>query len=257
MRNPVYLDGNLISGGITYLTPECYSTEERVVGCWIDGKPLYQKTMYAPTGTFTVVADWTAINGFSNIDKLIETKINVIRSAESRVIYQRSDNTDVLPRFEANNGNIYYFTDTNTFAFYNWDWYITFQYTKSTDTAGSGILTPSGIPTVHYSTEEHVIGTWIDGSTLYEKSFVIDSNISGSHNHGIANFGTLVSTNGSLYRHDGKQFPITFINTSQNSWQAGLIDIDGTAFVLTIGSSFTSNYAFDKAIVTFQYTKSS
>ena len=44
MNNLVLLNGNKISGGINYITPECYSTEEREVGCWTDGKPLYQKT---------------------------------------------------------------------------------------------------------------------------------------------------------------------------------------------------------------------
>ena len=47
----------------------------------------------------------------------------------------------------------------------------TLQYTKTTDTAGSGTWTPQGVPAKHYSTEEKVIGTWIDGSTIYEKTY--------------------------------------------------------------------------------------
>jgi len=108
-----------------------YSTDEHIVGTWIDGSTIYEKTIYAPTGTFITVSDWTQISGFSNIGKMIDTKINVVKGTESRSVYQRSDNVDTLPRFEAYNGGIYYFTDTNTFAFYNWDWYITFQYTKT------------------------------------------------------------------------------------------------------------------------------
>jgi hypothetical protein len=47
----------------------------------------------------------------------------------------------------------------------------TYQYTKTTDTAGSGTWTPEGVPAHHYSTSEQVIGTWIDGKPLYEKVF--------------------------------------------------------------------------------------
>ena len=55
---------------------------------------------------------------------------------------------------------------------------ITIRYTKSTDIAGSGIWTPSGIPAVHYSTEEQVVGTWIDGKTLYQKTITSSDAIS-------------------------------------------------------------------------------
>ncbi len=52
------------------------------------------------------------------------------------------------------------------------DAYITIQYTKTTDVAGSGNWNTDGVPTVHYSTSEQVIGTWIDGKPLYEKTYV-------------------------------------------------------------------------------------
>ena len=54
---------------------------------------------------------------------------------------------------------------------------ITIQYTKTTDTAGSGTWTPQGVPAVHYSTAEHVIGTWVDGKTLYEKTWYFQDNM--------------------------------------------------------------------------------
>ena len=48
---------------------------------------------------------------------------------------------------------------------------LTIWYTKDSDTAGSGSWTPSGVPAVHYSTDEQVVGTWIDGRTIYQKAF--------------------------------------------------------------------------------------
>jgi hypothetical protein len=49
--------------------------------------------------------------------------------------------------------------------------YVTVYYTKTTDTAGSGSYNTLGVPTVHYTTDEQVIGTWIDGKPLYERSY--------------------------------------------------------------------------------------
>lgn len=43
-------------------------------------------------------------------------------------------------------------------------------YTKLADVAGSGEYNTLAIPNVHYSTDEQVIGTWIDGQTLYQKT---------------------------------------------------------------------------------------
>ncbi len=47
-------------------TSDNYSTEERVVGTWIDGKPLYQKVV---TGTTLSSTGWASINhNISNMD---------------------------------------------------------------------------------------------------------------------------------------------------------------------------------------------
>ena len=48
---------------------------------------------------------------------------------------------------------------------------ITLQYTKTTDQPGSGTFLTDGTPSHHYSTSEKVVGTWIDGSTLYERTW--------------------------------------------------------------------------------------
>mgnify|MGYP007032386059 CR=1 FL=1 len=37
-------NGQCYSGGKFLIFPECYSTEEMEIGCWTDGKPLYQRT---------------------------------------------------------------------------------------------------------------------------------------------------------------------------------------------------------------------
>jgi hypothetical protein len=53
--------------------------------------------------------------------------------------------------------------------------FITIWYTKNSDISGAAQYTPLGVPAVHYSTDEQVIGTWIDGSTLYRRTFYYDN----------------------------------------------------------------------------------
>ena len=60
----------------------------------------------------------------------------------------------------------------------------------------------------HYSTEEQVIGTWIDGSTLYEKTIVETINLAFSSQTEIidltdCNIDNLVGFFGSRFEADG------------------------------------------------------
>lgn len=53
-----------------------YSTEEQVVGIWIDGKPLYMKT-WTNLNVNTSGSDWVVLSGVSipNLDKVIDCKL--------------------------------------------------------------------------------------------------------------------------------------------------------------------------------------
>jgi len=168
---------NYGAGG-TPIQPIIYSEEEREVGVWTDGKPLYEKTFYYSTLNVSRT-DWTILEAFT-LDKFIDVSVSFTNS--NRYL------DETYMKISYYNGNLYYHTpEINGTCD---DAYITIQYTKTTDTPGSGIWTPSGVPAVHYSTDEHVVGTWIDGSTLYEKSYhvptvtstyiTIDSTISAS-----------------------------------------------------------------------------
>ena len=55
--------------------------------------------------------------------------------------------------------------------------WVTRKYTKTTDTPGSGTWTPSGAPAVHYSTEEQVVGTWVDGKTVYQDTIYFQGSL--------------------------------------------------------------------------------
>ena len=159
-----------VNGDDSQFQPIIYSEDEREIGVWTDGKPLYQKTIKI-TQQLTVGQDNFINHGISDIDKCISIK--------GFCTYNQQDEILPMPYVSKNPtsysivlGNV---TDT-TFLIALGDTFssvenaiVTFQYTKTTDTAGSGTWTPQGVPAVHYSTDEQVVGTWVDGSTLYQK----------------------------------------------------------------------------------------
>ena len=159
-------------------SPIIYSLTEREVGVWIDGKPLYQKSFcFTPSSL-----DETINLSFLDIKDIISGAGYWTRySGNVYTQYPLGDcetpsfsGYDINVRYEVANGNLrfiisgYGAEDVNQIRY-------TLQYTKTTDNPGTGRWTPSGVPAHHYSTEEQVIGTWIDGKTLYEKTFTVTS----------------------------------------------------------------------------------
>ena len=146
------------TGGVIYL-PTIYSEEEREVGVWRDGKPLYQRTWVFSSGLTVSYNSWTN----TSIDSTdIENIVSVNATHNDGTCYEgimadptRSSHTLVGLQTSRNNN------DASVKI-------LTLQYTKISDTAGSGSWTPSGANAVHYSTNEQVIGTWIDGKPRYE-----------------------------------------------------------------------------------------
>lgn len=140
-------------GGI--YVPACYSTEERQVGCWHDGKPLYQKTVHISALPSTAFASTTYPHNIANVDKICgwdgtavtadgtaTAKFNVPQFNSSGFVKESSfvanvTKTDIAIIVGANRST--------------WSSDFTIQYTKTTDTAGSGIWTPQGglIKTYH------------------------------------------------------------------------------------------------------------
>ena len=153
--------------------PIIYSEEEREIGVWTDGKPLYQKTAFVtPENTISMVGlslkygQCYSINTSGGI-------ASVPYNDGSYTVWWMSNDT------------IRFATQHNISQYV-----ITYQYTKDSDSPGSGQWTPQGVPAVHYDGDEKVMGTWF-GETLYEKSYhvsslsttyqVIDSNITSSN----------------------------------------------------------------------------
>lgn len=68
----------------------------------------------------------------------------------------------------------------------------------------------------NYSTDEQVVGTWIDGSTLYEKTVDLSSSAvkdTSWHNvaHNISNIDKVVSVEGIVINNLNEYYPIPII----------------------------------------------
>lgn len=147
-------------------TPIIYSDTERVVGVWRDNKPLYQKTVYV--GSISAGSGVSLAHNIANIDTIanyegigfntVESRWNTLPRVDDDVTYQRG--------LAVGATNIVIWGASNVQAMTNVS--VTIWYTKSTDVAGSGNWNTDGVPTVHYSTSEQVIGTWIDGKPIYQ-----------------------------------------------------------------------------------------
>lgn len=168
--------------------PVVYSTSEREIGVWTDGKPLYEKTIYVPTVSLS-----------SDTKQVIETSF----VGNNIISYTGYNISTGGPIYSIPDGRLRVFIESGDLKItainggsWNGSAYITVTYTKTTDTAGSGTWTPQGVPARQYSTSEQIVGTWIDGSTLYEKTLVFNNKKASSDNtsellHGVSNIGSV------------------------------------------------------------------
>ena len=159
--------------------PVIYSNTERVVGVGENGKPLYQITVKSDS----IPADTTLSTAIlSNIDTFHVIACKTIQNDESR-----SWSPDQISMYTYTGsgtyyGAIQYIASDHALYFRNSSRVnaikveAVIQYTKTTDVAGSGLYAALGVPAVHYSTTEQVIGTWL-GKPLYSRVFDLGSDV--------------------------------------------------------------------------------
>lgn len=104
--------------------------------------------------------------------------------------------------------------------------------------------------TVDYSTDEHPIGTWIDGSTLYEKT-IYHSAIPSNVAHNIDNLKECIDARGFVRNSAGTQFnPIPYSDPSAITNQITII-VTSTQSQIRTSGTWTGNTGY----VTLRYTK--
>lgn len=159
----------LTQGTNGIFTPIIYSDTERVVGVWRDNKPLYQRTFVFETPvavSYSAFTDTTIDS--TDIENIVDNHATHADGTNyGSLIADPTRQTHTKVGLQTNrNGN-----NANVKT-------LTIRYTKISDVAGSGNWNTDGVPTVHYSTTEQVIGTWENGKPLYAR--LINPNITAN-----------------------------------------------------------------------------
>lgn len=154
------------------IQPIIYSLEEREVGVWTDGRPLYQKS-YHYTGSLGSDSHVTLDSSMEQANTPYIGLVGICFVSTSISATAKMTQSTRLPYdVVLSGGDNLYFHNKSNYTIY--EFYLTVQYTKTTDTPGSGTWTPSGVPAHHYSTEEQVIGTWTNRKPIYEKTYILN-----------------------------------------------------------------------------------
>lgn len=207
-----------------------FSTDEKVIGTWIDGKPLYQKT-YNYSTPKTIGSGWVTIEDLSDLH---------IEEMVSSYTYGVIDNSNIGELTQLNsaqislNGNNYSaYKLTNFTTQVNW---FTIQYTKTTDTA--------------VASGEKIVGQWIDGKPVYQKVIELTqtsytNGVRVNFPHSISDLGYIVSTECVL----------------RSSSSTGRITIPNNVFEINIGNTNVGITCYDTfsgyGYITLKYTKTS
>lgn len=147
------------AGGADGFPPLIYSLEEREIGVWTDGKPLYQITKIVNAGSTISVSGLSIKHAYAFATTVDGVYRPIPYNDGYYTVWWMQQNTISFASYSG---------DVSTYT-------ITYQYTKDSDTAGSGTWTTDGTYAHHYSTTEKVIGTWIDGKPLYECCYTFEN----------------------------------------------------------------------------------
>ena len=257
----------LFSGQGTKIPREqIYSTTEKVVGCWTDGRPVYQKTITStlPTPTSDGVDAIGTVSIGASIATLVSLNLMAKKSEGTTICVNETAILDANGRYV----RVYGFTnaggsDANKVAIVNnkvsWGGvtcYITVQYTKTADAANSFNY---GDPN-DYSTTEKIVGTWIDGKPLYQKTIscgALPNNTITRLSHGISNLAKVIDIQGRSESTTSspviKGINIPYAGDSSTAKNPVECWVEPTNLVLRTYmdlSNFTNTY------VTLKYTKS-
>lgn len=229
---------------------DLYSTDEKIVGTWIDGKPLYQKVVQLtssdiPNGNIKYknhdISDLDYVVYLSGMIRQID---NVSFTALPRV---QDNSVANLMALDINKTQLLIKGRGTTFTETFNGGFVLIKYTKTTDS-------PISIGSdTDYSTEEKIIGTWVDKKPVYQR--VINGTTPSTKNNSVSvNIGctidSLVSLNGYIYANNSSWLGYQSIGSDVSS-------IGITYDKSMINVYISHDYLVSKPFVAIiQYTKS-
>lgn len=222
------------------LDAQIYSTDEKQVGVWLNGKPIYEKTYELQTAITVSYNSWSS-SGISTSG--IEQLINVI-TYYNATCWGGSILTTI------DQGDFHFQTARNG-ASCSLNKFVV-QYTKSADSAGSGGYQAYGFSPIIYSEEEREVGVYKDNKPLYQKTLTITKTSTATLTDiSYLNIDNFVYSTGVEF-DDNKTFVLTLNYHENTNWYC---------FIEKVGDNlgiYCSNQDYNSArnvIVTIQYTK--
>ena len=245
---------------------DLYSTDEKIVGCWTDGRPIYQKTVTGVTasGASPSSIKDTLVSIGAQLDWCMVTNF-MLKTSSGAILPFNTTTLELNIEAAATLGIVVYpmcnsaSSDANKLRVRNsvtaWcgcTFYATVQYTKTTDAANSFKY---GNET-DYSTDEKIVGTWIDGKPLYQKTVNVGAMGNGAttpwnvnFNHGISNMSKVTDCNGVAINSSGTCRPLCYANPNDTKI-AGIVASTSSIYIVT-----NENFSGYTAYVTLKYTK--
>lgn len=228
---------------------DIYSTEEKQVGVWIDGRPIYKRTYDLGSDVSVSYNSWTTLSAvvIPNLDFIVKgygTNVGGTYTPLQTTWVVATHAIQIQTPRNNYNQNVRYFT---------------IFYCKDNDTPGSGIWTPQGSYAHHYSETEQIVGTWIDGRTLYEKTVKIPALPSTpysliSYPHNIANVYEICLWRGYIKFSSGSVQSMPTVQFSQNAIQTAgcnFAQVTPTEIAVMVGTDRSGA----SGVFVIQYTK--
>lgn len=163
---PVNIKGPKGDNAITLIqSANVYTGEEQCIGRWTDGKPLYRKIY---TGTTNASLGNTIVANVADLSIDYHNLSGSVVGTDGVRYSLPYASGDIVCNPIINNTPSLIIVTAGLDALKSASFTVTIEYTKTTDTAESSLI----VYPHAYSTEETVIGTWIDGKPLYRKVYL-------------------------------------------------------------------------------------
>ena len=233
-----------------YLTSEgisdYYSTDEKVIGRWIDGKPIYQCVYNLGSLIRISNSTWTSVGMALNDKQTILRALGTnsyngasIQTISGELLTCVKNNEIVF--LASRDGEVLECT------------YIVLQFTKSTDSA---VTTTQEDPN-EYSTDEKIIGKWIDGKPIYQRTWqtTTPSNASAGVVISSASLGVQLSQVIKLdgYIDNGGHIDINWYYSSNRNVNSFYDRTQNSVFMVCSAAAEQNKTVY----ITLQYTKNS
>ena len=210
-----------------------YSTTERVIGSYM-GKPLYQRTWTSSTRESISNTSWGQQFSIpkAGMEQLVQCICSDNQYGQAWKVLANLDSSATYVSFMACRDNSDFFATD-----------VTLQYTKTTDTTSP---VEYAFPN-DYSTSEKIVGTWVDGKPIYQKSITWTSQVPYDTWTGtgvsISEIDELIDVSNLQWNYDTSSKQIIPV--------LGLANSNGIEFL----SIRNNNYPSANNLMTIKYTK--